>query len=156
MNRLRLIFIGELKAAWAAQACRHYTDALSRYVRCEMTVLRDAKDAKAPRLRKLKEAQTLLSALGPKDLVVGLDEGGKAYGSRGLAAKLGQWIDDPGRVPCFVIGGPFGFGPDAEARFDHRMSLGPYTLPHELARVVLLEQLYRGMSILAGHPYHHG
>ena len=155
MNRLRLIFVGELKASWAVEACRHYMDALARYVRCEVTILRDARDAKDSRSRKLKEAQTLLSALGPKDLVIGLDERGTPYGSRGLAVKVGQWIEDPGRAPCFVIGGPFGFGPEAEARFDHRMSLGPYTFPHELARVVLLEQLYRGMSILAGHPYHH-
>lgn len=155
MNRVRLVFVGELKAPWAAQAFRHYLDALSRYVRCDVTILRDAKDARDQRARKLKEGQAMLAALGPRDRMIGLDERGKAPGSRGLAENLGRWIEDPARLPCFVIGGPHGFSPEAEARFDERLSLGPYTLPHELARVVLLEQLYRGMSILAGHPYHH-
>jgi len=155
MNRIRFVFFGDVKTPWAAQACLHYTEGLSRYIRHETTVLRDAKDAKDLAVRKRKEGQSLLGALGPRDRVIGLDERGKAHGSRGLAAKLSQWIDDPGRTACFVIGGPFGVSPEAEARFDERLSLGPYTLPHELARVVLLEQLYRGMSILAGHPYHH-
>jgi len=155
MNRLRLVFVGELKAPWAVEACRHYQEALSRYVRCESTVLRDAKDARDPAVRKAKEGQMLLAAFGPRDRVIGLDERGKAHGSKGLAAKLSGWLEDPGKAPCFVIGGPFGYSPEATARFDEKMSLGPYTLPHELARVVLLEQLYRAMSILAGHPYHH-
>lgn len=155
MNRIRLVFVGDVKASWAVEACRHYTQALERFVRCDVALVRDAKDARDQVLRCRKEGQNLLGALGPKDRVVGLDVGGKAYGSEGLAAKLSTWLDDPGRAPCFVIGGPYGFSPEARARFDERMSLGPYTLPHELARVVLLEQLFRGMSILAGHPYHH-
>jgi 23S rRNA (pseudouridine1915-N3)-methyltransferase len=155
MNRIRFVFFGELKAPWAAQACTHYQEALSRYVRCETTILRDAGQAKDQAARKRKEGQALLAALTPRDRVVGLDERGRAHGSKGLASRLREWIEDPGRAPCFVIGGPFGYSDEAQARFDERLSLGPYTLPHELARVVLLEQLYRGMSILAGHPYHH-
>ena len=156
MNRIKFVFVGELKASWAAEASRHYLEALSRHVRCEMSLVRDAKEAKDQKTRMRKEGQALLSSLGPKDRVVGLHEQGKALGSRGLAAKLGGWLEDPGRAPCFVIGGPYGVSSEVEARFDERLSLGPYTLPHELARVTLLEQLYRGMCILAGHPYHHG
>lgn len=155
MNRIRLLFVGDIKAPWASEACRHYQEALSRHVRCDAAILRDAKDAKAPDVRRAKEGQALLAALGPRERVIGLDERGAAHGSMGLAAKLRGWLDDPGKVPCFVIGGPFGFSAEAASRFDEKMSLGPYTLPHELARVVLLEQLYRAMSILAGHPYHH-
>jgi 23S rRNA (pseudouridine1915-N3)-methyltransferase len=156
MNRIRLLFVGELKAPWAMEACRHYQEALSRYVKCEATILRDARDMKNASARAHREGQSLLAALGPRDLAVGLDERGTSLTSRALAARMGEWRDDPGRAPCFVIGGPYGFSPDAVARFDERLSLGPLTLPHELARVVLLEQLYRAMSILAGHPYHHG
>jgi 23S rRNA (pseudouridine1915-N3)-methyltransferase len=155
MNRIRLVFVGELKAPWAVEACSHYAQALGRFVKYDISVVRDAKDAKDPVLRCRKEGQSLLGILGPKDRVVGLDVAGKAPGSQGLATKLGAWLDDPGRAPCFVIGGPFGFSPEVRGRFDESLSLGPYTLPHELARVVLLEQLFRGMSILAGHPYHH-
>lgn len=156
MNRVRLVFVGDLKASWAAEACRHYLDALSRYVRCDLSVVRDVRDAKDVKIRLRKEGQALLAAFGPRDRVVGLDERGLAHGSRGLASKLGEWIEDPGRAPCFVIGGAYGYAPEVTGRFDERLSLGPYTLPHELARVTLLEQLYRAMTILAGHPYHHG
>lgn len=155
MNRIRLLFIGELKAPWALEACAHYGEALGRYARLEQTVLRDAKKAKDPARRREAEGQAILAALTPRDRVIGLDERGRAFGSKGLASKLSAWLDDPGRAPCFVVGGPYGYGEAARARFDETMSLGPYTLPHELARVVLLEQLYRGMTILAGHPYHH-
>lgn len=155
MNRVRLVFVGELKAPWAVEACKHYAQALARHVKCDVSVLKDARDAKDPEARRRKEDQALLAALGPRDRVIGLDERGRAHGSTGLAARMRSWLEDPGRAPCFVVGGPYGFGAQARERFDEVMSLGPYTLPHELARVVLLEQLYRAMTILAGHPYHH-
>jgi 23S rRNA (pseudouridine1915-N3)-methyltransferase len=83
--------------------------------------------------------------------VVRLDSGGRARSSEELAA----WVEErrqAGRDVCFVIGGPFG---TAVARRDEAISLGPLTLPHLLARVVLLEQLFRAHKILAGEPYHH-
>lgn len=155
MNRIRLLLVGELKAPWALAACAHYSEALARYVRVEQTVLRDARKAKDPARRRDAEGQSILAALSPRDRVIGLDERGRTFDSKGLAAKLSAWLDDPGRAPCFVVGGPYGYGDAARARFDETLGLGPYTLPHELARVLLFEQLYRGMTILAGHPYHH-
>jgi 23S rRNA (pseudouridine1915-N3)-methyltransferase len=80
-----------------------------------------------------------------------LDDGGSAYSSEGFA----RWIEqrrEAGRDVCFVVGVAFGTTLD---RCDHRLSLGPMTLPHQLARVVLLEQLFRAHKILAGEPYHH-
>ena len=160
MNRLQLVFVGELKTPLAKEAVGHYQQALGRYARCDVSIVPDVKNVKDHALRLHKEGQQILAALGPKDLgknrTVGLDEKGKAYSSKTFAAKLGQWLNDPGRVPCFVIGGAYGYAPEVSARFDEALSLGPYTLPHELARVILCEQLYRAMTILAGHPYHHG
>jgi len=156
MNRLRLVFVGKLAAAWAKEACAHYQEALARHVRCDVSILPDARNVQNISVRLAKEAQHILGALGSKDLAIGLDENGDTCSSKGLAGKLGRWLDDPGRIPCFVIGGAHGYAPEVSARFDARLSLGPYTLPHELARVVLCEQLYRAMTILAGHPYHHG
>ena len=80
-----------------------------------------------------------------------LDSGGRAYTSEDFA----QWLEErrqAGRDVCFVIGGAFGIELE---RPDHRLSFGPATLPHLLARVVLLEQLFRAHKILAGEPYHH-
>jgi len=155
MKRIKLVFVGDMKAPHFAQALRHYLEALERACKVEHVIVRDAREMKDPGLRCRKEGQAILAALGPKDMAVGLDEGGKAYTSKTLAARLNRCFEDPGRTPCFVVGGPFGFSPEATARFDERLSLGPYTLPHELARVVLLEQLFRATCILSGHPYHH-
>ena len=80
-----------------------------------------------------------------------LDAGGKRYSSEAFA----RWIDDrrlAARDVCFVVGGPYGTALD---HVDHKLSLGPMVLPHQLARVVLLEQLFRAHKILAGEPYHH-
>ena len=155
MKRIRLLFVGEVKAPWAIQACAAYTRAVSRYVRCEVLVVKDAK-AQDPRKRTALEGQAILKGLGPRDMATGLDQHGEAPGSEGLAALVGRLLEDPGRTPCFVVGGPYGYSPEVSDRFDRRLSLGPYTLPHDLARIILLEQLYRALTILAGHPYHHG
>jgi 23S rRNA (pseudouridine1915-N3)-methyltransferase len=80
-----------------------------------------------------------------------LDDGGTAYDSEAFA----EWLEarrHGGLDVCFVLGGAFGIELE---RCDHRLSLGPMTLPHQLARVVLLEQLFRAHKILAGEPYHH-
>jgi len=85
-------------------------------------------------------------------VIVLLDAGGRQLDSVAFA----RWLEghrQGARDVCFVVGGPYGIA--LEARVDHRLSLGPMTLPHQLARVVLLEQLYRGHKILAGEPYHH-
>ena len=80
-----------------------------------------------------------------------LDRGGEGT-TRSRFSRFLEERRQAGRDVCFVIGGPFGLELDG---VDHRLSLGPLTLPHQLARVVLLEQLYRGHKILAGEPYHY-
>lgn len=155
MKRLKFVFVGACKASHFAQASRFYLEALGRYCPVEVETARDAQSLGNLQARLRKEGQGVLSALSPRDMVVGLDERGRAYASRDFAARLARWFEDPGRQACFVVGGPFGFAPEVTDRFQERLSLGPATLPHELARVVLLEQLYRAATILAGHPYHH-
>ncbi len=116
---------------------QHYAKLLSRHARVD--VIEVADDDALPR-RIPERAYVCL-----------LDSRGRAYTSEGFAG----WLEErrqAGLDVCFVIGGAFGVDlPDA----DHRLSFGPATLPHMLARVVLLEQLYRGHKILANEPYHH-
>ncbi len=83
-----------------------------------------------------------------------LDPGGQALDSEGFAAALGRWRDGGVRDLVFVLGGPDGLGPAVLARAERKLSFGPMTWPHLLARAMLAEQLWRGASILAGHPYH--
>ena len=88
-------------------------------------------------------------------MVISLDRKGRLFTSRQLSSALKVWLETPGRTPCFVIGGAYGLSRDVVSRSDLTLSLGPMTLPHELARVVLLEQLYRADAILRNLPYHH-
>ena len=105
--------------------------------------------------RKSAEAQSLLKAAARADAVVALDGGGKAT-SEAFAAWLAAQRDSGAGTVAFLIGGPDGHGPAALAAATLKLSLGPMTLPHGLARIVLAEQLYRAATILAGHPYHRG
>jgi 23S rRNA (pseudouridine1915-N3)-methyltransferase len=131
-----VVSVGRLRPPYADDVA-HYRQLLSRHVRLEEIELRE--DA-AARRRVPERAFTVL-----------LDAGGRQLESEAFARWLEERRQD-GRELAFVIGGPFG-APGLD-RVDLRLSLGPMTLPHQLARVVLLEQLYRGHRILAGEPYH--
>jgi 23S rRNA (pseudouridine1915-N3)-methyltransferase len=154
MKPIRLLVIGQTKAPHFRDACAHYLEALRRYLPAEEQVVRDGKSAD-PARRKAEEAKGVLARLGPRDCVIVLDEHGRSLPSRELACKLRTMIEDPGRAPCFIVGGAFGLDATILARADLTLALGPGTLPHELARVVLYEQLYRAAAINAGAPYHH-
>jgi 23S rRNA (pseudouridine1915-N3)-methyltransferase len=101
-----------------------------------------------------REAELLLAALPKRALLVLLDERGTALSSEALAERLRAWRDQGIGDLAFAIGGAAGHGSAARARADFTLSLGPMTWPHMLVRGLLAEQLYRGFSILAGHPYH--
>lgn len=135
--KVTVLSVGRLRAPWADDVA-HYEKLLGRHCRLELVELRDG---------------SRLSSRVPKRAWVSvLDDAGTAYDSVAFSAFLEQRRMS-GLDLCFVIGGAYG-GVEIDA--DHRLSLGPMTLPHQLARVVLLEQLYRAHSILAGEPYHHG
>jgi 23S rRNA (pseudouridine1915-N3)-methyltransferase len=132
-----VVSVGRLRPPYADDVA-HYRRLLTRYIRLEEIEVREPQDA---RRRVPERAFTVL-----------LDAGGRQLGSEAFAGWLEERRQDGGEL-AFVIGGPFG-APELE-RVDMRLSLGAMTLPHQLARVVLLEQLYRGHRILAGEPYHY-
>ncbi len=132
-----MVSVGRLRPPYADDIA-HYEKLLSRYAPLELIEVREEGQAS----RRVPE----------RAFVSLLDAGGVQYDSHAFSAFL-EARRMSGQELCFVIGGAFG-GPSLE-RVDHRLSLGPMTLPHQLARVVLLEQLYRGHKILAGEPYHH-
>ena len=100
-----------------------------------------------------REGADMLAALGRDDYVVALEIAAKAMSTE----QLSEWLADrmrDGRSLALLIGGPDGLSPQCRERADQSWSLSPLTLPHALVRVVVAEQLYRAMSLLAGHPYH--
>ena len=97
----------------------------------------------------------MLAAVGRDDYVVALEVNGKQMNSEKLSVWLKERLRDA-RPLALLIGGPDGLSDACRTRADHAWSLSPLTLPHGLVRIVLAEQLYRAMSMLAGHPYHRG
>jgi 23S rRNA (pseudouridine1915-N3)-methyltransferase len=104
--------------------------------------------------RKRDEAVRLLKEAGADSFVVGLDPAGRSITSEAFATLIGEKRDAGVRSSAFLIGGPDGHGEAVLSSCNIILSLGAMTLPHGLARVVLVEQLYRAATILSGHPYH--
>ena len=153
-----VLAVGKLKDRFFEEGCGEYAKRLARY--CALTV-REAADEKAPEALspaqeeqvKEKEGKRLLAMLDPRDHVIALTVTGKAYTSEGLAERIGQ-LRDQGKNVSFLIGGSLGLSEEAVARADEELSLSKLTLPHRLARLVLLEQLYRSFKILNHETYH--
>ena len=104
--------------------------------------------------RLAEEAAAISAAIPEKSVVVLLDERGENIGSIDLADRLGRWRDRSIASTIFVIGGADGLSPDLRSKEWLRIAFGAATWPHQLVRIMLLEQLYRAATILAGHPYH--
>jgi 23S rRNA (pseudouridine1915-N3)-methyltransferase len=134
--RTIVLAVGRLRPPYADDV-QHYQKLLARHTRLELVELRDQEkvDGRIP-----ERAYVCL-----------LDSGGKTFDSIGFSRFLEERRQS-GQDLCFVVGGPRGLD---LARCDMRLSFGPMTLPHQLARVVLLEQVYRAHKILAGEPYHY-
>lgn len=154
--KLQLITIGGLKQEYAQEGCALFEKRLRNLTRYELHELRDAKRSKRPepdRWRR-EEGERIRQALRNAPLWVALDERGESMTSRQLARLIQEAQNRAVQTLPFVIGGPDGLEPALRAEAPRTLNLGVMTLPHELARLVLLEQLYRAHAILANLPYH--
>lgn len=153
-----LIAVGNVKSPWAAQGENTYAQRIGHYIQFETVVVPDVKTSRSttPQAQKEAEGCLILSKLQPTDAVVLLDERGKQPTSRGLAEMLQGYMNSGVKRLVFIIGGPYGFSDSVYDRAAGRMlSFSSLTFPHELARLIFTEQLYRAMTILRGEPYHH-
>ena len=135
--RIVVVAVGRLRPPFADDV-QHYQKLLARHTRLELIEVREDEQVVAAAARAARSCRCCT-----------------ATASRSIRCASASFLEErrqSGRDLCFVIGGPFGLEID---QVDHRLSLGELTLPHQLARVVLLEQLYRGHKILAGEPYHY-
>ena len=144
--RITVLAIGHKMPSWIEEGFREYTKRMPPEARVELIELKPGKD-------KDDEGRKLLEALPSGAALLALDERGKAVTTQGLSVMLSDWMRD-GSSPAFVIGGADGLSDEVKARAAKLISLSALTLPHQLVRVVLAEQLYRAWSILARHPYH--
>lgn len=148
--KISVLAIGKLRgteAAWCAEYQKRLKGAVTIK---EMTVSKNLAPAETQRT----EADVLLDAIPPKSFVVLLDERGKDLSSRDLAAKIDGWLEQGLAHLVFLIGGADGVTDGVRERADFILGFGHLTWPHRLARVMLLEQLYRARQISSGHPYH--
>ena len=150
---ISVIAVGKLRAYYR-EACDEYARRLGRYATIEEREIREGRGNTSAEIER-DESRRLIQRLPDRAIVVSLTREGKGWSSNDLAVQLDRWMQ-ASRPVGFIIGGSTGLGPDLVVRSDHRWSLGPLTLPHELARVVAYEQVYRGFTILKGEPYHKG
>jgi 23S rRNA (pseudouridine1915-N3)-methyltransferase len=146
--------VGKLRPYYR-EAADDYAGRLKRYVTLHEREVREASRAPTPAAQLADEAKRLEAKIPAGSTLIALTRDGAGWSSRDLAAQLGRWLV-ASRPVALVIGGSNGLDASVLARAHSRWSLGPLTLPHELARVVVLEQLYRAFTILRGEPYHKG
>jgi 23S rRNA (pseudouridine1915-N3)-methyltransferase len=106
--------------------------------------------------RMIEESIALTSIIPDRAITIILDERGESLDSATLASRLGRWRDDGRPATIFIIGGDDGLAPALRDKASLKLAFGAATWPHQLVRVMLLEQIYRAISILSGHPYHRG
>lgn len=146
--KIRIAWIGKTKEAAITALTEEYLERISRYVQTEGITLREESDLLA------KFGATAKG--GTKSTLVLMDSRGKEFSSEQFAKFLGEYQDRNPLPLVFAVGGADGFSEAVRSAASQVISLGKMTLSHELARVVLLEQIYRAFTILKGHPYHSG
>ena len=155
---MALICMGRLKERYWRDAADEYEKRLSRFGRFEKIELADLPEPanSSPAIEAQiceREGRAILQKVREGDIVIALCIGGKQLDSVQLSQALTRY-GDTGRRVVFIIGGSLGLSPQVIARADFKLSFSPMTFPHQLARVMLLEQTYRAMKIAAGERYH--
>lgn len=152
--RITIVAVGKLKEPYWRDAAAEYLKRLGPYATVRIVEVADRDLARGEDLVRSTEAEDVRRALPDGAHVVALDAAGRTLSSEAFAEWMaGCGLDGRSHL-AFVIGGSAGLAPELLARADERISLGTMTLPHQLARVVLLEQVYRGFRIARGEPYH--
>ena len=153
-----VLCVGRMKEKPYREMADEYLKRLSRFGKYEETEIPDLPEncgsAALEEQIRTREGEALLSRIRPGDRVIALTINGRQTDSPGLARHLQEMRVSGVSRTVFVIGGSLGLGKNLLARADEEMSMGPMTFPHQLARVMLLEQLYRAEKILAGERYH--
>lgn len=151
---LRLILVGRTEKGHVSEGLAHYGERIARSGPFATVVLPEAGKGD-PAFKSRWEGEKILAAVQPGEVFVVLDERGKLLTSPAFAAQLGKWRDSGRHRIAFVVGGAYGLSDAVRERADLVLSLSPMTFPHQLVRVLFVEQLYRALAILKGSPYHH-
>lgn len=159
MQRVSVICVGKLKERFYADAAAEYVKRLSRYCKLDVVELPEERlpDDPSPALidaALAKEADAIRAKLPPSSCLIALCVEGRMRSSEELAHLMAAWANRGEKQLVFLIGGSFGLHPSIKAQAAAQLSMSPMTFPHHLARVMLLEQIYRAYQINAGTKYH--
>ena len=159
MLSVHLICVGKLKEKFYIEACGEYVKRLSAYCKLQITELPEERLPQAPSRAQIdaaleREAAAIRAKLPPSASLVALCVEGKLRSSEELARLMDDWSQNSAKHLVFLIGGSYGLHPSIKAEAWVKLSMSPMTFPHHLARVMLLEQIYRGYQINAGSRYH--
>ncbi len=152
--KVRIAAVGRLRSGAEADLISDYRTRFDRTGRALGLGPLDIREVEAKKGGMDAKADLLLKAASDARPIIALDERGKTLTSSDFADLLARWRDDGAPEACFLIGGADGLAPSLRDTADVRLSFGKMVWPHMLARVMLVEQLYRAASILAGSPYH--
>ena len=159
MIQVKLICVGKMREKYYTEAFAEYAKRLQAYCRLELLEITEQRLSDRPSDREIaaaleREGQEILKSISGDAYAVALCVEGKQMPSEGMAALIAARESSGKPRLCFVIGGSFGLSPAVKQRADKRLSMSEMTFPHHLARVMLIEQLYRGFKINEGSKYH--
>lgn len=152
--RLRVLWTGKTREEWVRTGIEEYAGRIRRYMPLELAEAREEKGGD-PELMRRMETERLAKLIPPASRLVLMDERGDEMTSPQFASFIGKTRDEGVGELVFVVGGAYGFGDELRRRAHRSISLSRMTFTHQMVRVFLLEQIYRGFTILNGEPYHH-
>jgi 23S rRNA (pseudouridine1915-N3)-methyltransferase len=151
--KIRIITVGKLRESSLKALESDYVKRLPRYLSLEFDELKPPKTS-SEQQQKDKEAEIILARISPQDAVFALSEEGKGVTSVEFSSLISRYLDNGCSVLTMIIGGAFGLSPSVKSRANKILSLSKLTHPHQLARIILVEQIYRASTLRDNIPYH--
>jgi len=151
---IRIIAVGKIKETWLKNGIAEYIKRISKFCKIEIIQLPDASETSDLEKDINQEGSKILSRIDDRDLVIALDLEGNHYDSVEFSGKLVKWMEEGGSQIVFIIAGSNGFSKDSILRANHKISLSKLTFPHQIARLILLEQIFRSFKIANNEKYH--
>ncbi len=152
--KIRLLWVGKSQEEWLKNGIEEYRRRIGRYFPLEISEVREEKGAEAEAMRQ-KECERLEKALSRGSRLILLDERGEELTSLQFADFMGRYRDSGTQELAFAIGGAYGFSQSLRSRAHHSIALSRMTFTHQMVRLFLVEQIYRGCTILNNEHYHH-
>jgi len=154
---IKLLAIGKTDSKNLQSLIEDYQKRLNFYIKFTLEIIPDLKKTKnlSEEQQKQKEGELILNSLNPSDVLILLDENGKQLDSVAFSDYLQKHMNSGIKQLVFVIGGPYGFSEEVYGQAQGKLSLSKMTFSHQMVRLFVIEQLYRGFTILRNEPYHH-